>query len=177
MLEKNKKYQEQDFEILPDPRAEVTVSQMRSQFDFVNRVNVTVDKAHKAIKNIRSIRIKLEEFESNFQNNENANSLIDMSKALNSSLTEIEKALYQTKNRSRQDPLNFPIKLTNKLGHLNRLVTNNDFPPTNQDEMVRKVLTEEVEKHLAKYEKLISQDLKDFNKEFANLNLDYLKIN
>ena len=88
-----------------------------------------------------------------------------------------EKALYQTKNRSRQDPLNFPIKLTNKLGHLNRLVTNNDFPPTNQDEMVRKVLTEEVEKHLAKYEKLISQDLKDFNKEFANLNLDYLKIN
>ena len=177
VLEKNKKYQEQDFEILPDPRAEVTVSQMRSQFDFVNRVNVTVDKAHKAIKNIRSIRIKLEEFESNFQNNENANSLIDMSKALNSSLTEIEKALYQTKNRSRQDPLNFPIKLTNKLGHLNRLVTNNDFPPTNQDEMVRKVLTEEVEKHLAKYEKLISQDLKDFNKEFANLNLDYLKIN
>ena len=68
VLEKNKKYQEQDFEILPDPRAEVTVSQMRSQFDFVNRVNVTVDKAHKAIKNIRSIRTKLEEFESNFQN-------------------------------------------------------------------------------------------------------------
>ena len=57
------------------------------------------------------------------------------------------------------------------------MVTNNDFPPTNQDEMVRKVLTEEVEKHLAKYEKLISQDLKNFNKEFANLNLDYLKIN
>ena len=60
---------------------------------------------------------------------------------------------------------------------LSRKVTNNDFPPTNQDEMVRKVLTEEVENHLAKYEKLISQDLKNFNKEFANLNLDYLKIN
>ena len=176
VLEKNSENQEQDFEILPDPRAEVTVSQMRLQFDFVNKVNSTVDKAHKAIKNIRNIRTKLEEFNSNFSDNEIVGSLIDKAKALNSSLTDIEKALYQTKNKSRQDPLNFPIKLTNKLGHLNSLVTNNDFPPTDQDELVRKELTEEVKKHLAKYEKLISQDLKNFNKEFANLNLDYLKI-
>ena len=92
------------------------------------------------------------------------------------SLTEIEKALYQTKNRSRQDPLNFPIKLTNKLGHLNSLVTSNDFPPTNQDELVRKELTAEVENHILKYQKLVSQDLKYFNEEFASLNLDYLTV-
>ena len=176
VLEKNGESQEHDFEILPDPRSEVSISQMRLQFDFVNKVNATVDKAHKAIKNIRQIRKKLEEFNSNFSENESVINLVKKAKQLNSSLTEIEKALYQTKNRSRQDPLNFPIKLTNKLGHLNSLVTNNDFPPTNQDELVRKELTAEVEKHILKYQKLISQDLKYFNEEFASLNLDYLTV-
>ena len=176
VLEKNGESQEQDFEILPDPRSEVSISQMRLQFDFVNKVNATVDKAHKAIKNIRQIRKKLEEFESNFSENESVINLVEKAKQLNSSLTEIEKALYQTKNRSRQDPLNFPIKLTNKLGHLNSLVTSNDFPPTNQDELVRKELTAEVENHILKYQKLVSQDLKYFNEEFASLNLDYLTV-
>lgn len=176
VLEKNGESQEHDFEILPDPRSEVSISQMRLQFDFVNKVNATVDKAHKAIKNIRQIRKKLEEFDSNFSENESVINLAKKAKQLNSSLTEIEKALYQTKNRSRQDPLNFPIKLTNKLGHLNSLVTSNDFPPTNQDELVRKELTAELEKHILKYQKLISQDLKYFNEEFASLNLDYLTV-
>ena len=176
VLEKNGESQEQEFEILPDPRSEVSISQMRLQFDFVNKVNATVDKAHKAIKNIRQIRKKLEEFVSNFSENESVINLVEKAKQLNSSLTEIEKALYQTKNRSRQDPLNFPIKLTNKLGHLNSLVTSNDFPPTNQDELVRKELTAEVENHILKYQKLVSQDLKYFNEEFASLNLDYLTV-
>ena len=176
VLEKNGESQEQEFEILPDPRSEVSISQMRLQFDFVNKVNATVDKAHKAIKNIRQIRKKLEEFDSNFSENESVINLVEKAKQLNSSLTEIEKALYQTRNRSRQDPLNFPIKLTNKLGHLNSLVTSNDFPPTNQDELVRKELTAEVENHILKYQKLVSQDLKYFNEEFASLNLDYLTV-
>jgi photosystem II stability/assembly factor-like uncharacterized protein len=177
VLEKNGATQEHDFNILPDPSAEITVAQMKSQFDFVNRVNATVDEAHKAIKNIRTIREKLEDFESNYADNESVSELIEDAKTLSTSLSDIEKALYQTKNRSNQDPLNFPIRLTNKLGHLNRLVTNNDFPPTDQDEAVRKEMTTLVEGHLAEYNKLISQDLERFNEAFAKLNLDYLTLN
>jgi hypothetical protein len=84
--------------------------------------------------------------------------------------------LYQTQNRSNQDPLNFPIRLTNKLGHLNRLVTINDFSPTAQDETVRQELTAQVEQQLAHYNQLISEDLEAFNKEFSKLNLDYLTL-
>ncbi|MBK8819891.1 MAG: hypothetical protein IPN49_12695 [Saprospiraceae bacterium] len=45
---------------------------------------------------------------------------------------DIENQLYQTKNRSGQDALNFPIRLTNKLAHINALIDMevNDFPPT-----------------------------------------------
>jgi hypothetical protein len=177
VLEKNGVEVERAFTILPDPRSEATVSDMKRQFDFVNQVNATVDKAHKAIKNIRKINKKLSNFEENYGDLEETQALLSQVKELKKKFSEVEKALYQTKNRSNQDPLNFPIRLTNKLGHLNRLVTINDFPPTDQDEAVRSYLTSEVEKHLSIYQQMIDQDLEDFNTAFAKLNLDYLTVN
>ena len=73
--------------------------------------------------------------------------------------------------------MNFPIRLTNKLGHLNQLVTINDFPPTDQDEIVRKLLTKKIDENLEEYEKLIKEDLRLFNENFSKSNLDYLTIN
>ena len=177
ILEKNGISQEQFFKILPDPRSEATLSDMKKQFDFVNLVNASADKAHRAIKNIRIIRKKLEDFEVVYKENITLNSLLKKAEKLNQSLTKIEKALYQTQNKSNQDPLNFPIRLTNKLGHLNQLVTINDFPPTDQDEIVRKLLTKKIDENLEEYEKLIKEDLRLFNENFSKLNLDYLTIN
>ena len=148
---------------------------MKAQFEFVNKVNQTVDEAHKAIKNIREINKKLTDFETNYGELEETKALLSEVKQLKEEFSTIEKNLYQTQNRSNQDPLNFPIRLTNKLGHLNRLVTINDFPPTAQDEAVRQELTAKVELHLAQYDRLISEDLETFNTEFSKLNLDYLK--
>ena len=113
------------------------------------------------------------EFEKNY---EASKQLVSKSKKLRDQFLKIEKALYQTQNQSNQDPLNFPIKLTNKLGHLNSLVTYDDFPPTNQDEEVRAELTDKVKEQLKAFNNLIEQDLKEFNNEFAELKLDYLKI-
>ena len=165
------------FKILIDPRSEVGLTDIQKQLDFVNTVNNTVDDAHKAIKEIRKINKKLKEFESSFSKSNSITDLVLKSKKLGQKLSNIEKALYQTQNRSNQDPLNFPIKLTNKLGHLNRLVTLNDFPPTDQDIAVRAELTQKVEAQLKIYRFLIENEVKDFNKEFAKLELDYLKLN
>ena len=175
-LEFNGQQQSKEFTILKDPRAEVELAEMKQQFDFVNKINTTVDEAHKAIKNIRSIYTKLADFEKNYGDLEETKELLAKVKALKKELSDIEKALYQTQNRSNQDPLNFPIRLTNKLGHLNRLVIINDFPPTAQDEAVRIELTAKVEKQMEHYNKLISEDLEAFNTVFAKLNLDYLTL-
>ncbi len=175
-LIKNGDTKEQSFEILPDPRSEATLEDMRRQFNFVNQTNATADKAHMAIENIRIIRKKLQDFQKSYKEKEEVITLYEKSKELIDFLTEIEKALYQTQNRSNQDPLNFPIKLTNKLGYLNELVTMNDFPPTDQDEVMRKILTTKINEHLENYKKLITEDLETFNKEFSKLDLDYLTL-
>ena len=125
---------------------------------------------------LKNMNKKLSDFEDNYGELDETKALLAEVKLLKSELSNIEKALYQTQNMSNQDPLNFPIRLTNKLGHLNRLVTTNDFPPTQQDEAVRLELTQKIELQLKHYDKLISDNLEAFNSAFAKLNLDYLTL-
>ncbi len=170
----NGKEQTQDFTILPDPRSESSVADMQKQFDFVNEVNQTVDKAHKAIKNMREIRSKLKDFVKQNQSDSTAAKLVAQAKTIQEDLLEVEKTLYQTQNRSNQDPLNFPIRLTNKLGHLNRLLTIDDFPPTNQDLAVKEELTAAVEVAMERYQQLIDSDVASFNEVFKKEKRNYL---
>jgi len=175
-LQKNKTVTEQVFTILPDPRAEASVADMQKQFDFVNTVNQTIDEAHQAIKNIRSINAKLDAFKKNYGGLEEAKAILETAAALKKEFSEIEKTLYQTQNKSNQDPLNFPIRLTNKLGHINNLVMSNDFPPTDQDVVVSRLLTSQIKEQVERYNKLVKEDLESFNQTFAALKLDYLTL-
>ena len=162
------------FEILKSPTAESSVDQMREQFNFVNQINKTISKAHQSIKKIRKTKLKLNEFLNNFSDNKDAKNIISKANFLIDSLNTVENALYQTKNESRQDPLNFPIKLTNKLGHISNLVTMNDFPPTNQDKKLMMELTEKIDKEIEIFNKLMTNDVSEFNLSFKKLQLDYL---
>ena len=175
-LNYNGETQSQSFKILPDPRAEVSVAQMQQQHDFVSEINSTVDKAHNYIKKIRKINAQLKAFQEQYKDDEKTKELRDKAKGLQDSLGTIEKALYQTKNRSGQDPLNFPIRLTNKLAHLNALVSRDDFPPTAQDQAVKLELTNKINMQLTAFDALVTKKIKAFNKEFNQLQLDYLFI-
>ncbi|MBZ0327753.1 MAG: glycosyl hydrolase [Altibacter sp.] len=166
----------QTFHIVPDGNSETDIAGMQRQFDFITDVNETVDKAHKSIKKIRKINAQLEAFQKQYKENEQVKDLVEKAKKLSEDFGEIEKALYQTQNKSGQDPLNFPIKLTNKLGHLNSLVGMDDFPPTQQDIAVKDELTQQINVELAKFDTLVSEEIKAFNDQFNAMNLNYLFV-
>nr|WP_282160038.1 glycosyl hydrolase [Ulvibacterium marinum] len=164
------------FKILPDPRAEVSATDMQKQYDFVSDINANVNKAHESIKKIRKINEQLKAFSKQYEDNPKTKELVEKAKAMIEKFGEVEKALYQTKNRSAQDPLNFPIRLTNKLGHLNSLVTLDDFPPTDQDIAVKNELTAKINVQLKSFDTLITQEIETFNSAFNSLQLDYLFV-
>lgn len=168
--------QTQPFTILPDPRAEATVADMQKQNEFITDVNATINRAHESIKKIRKIGIQLNAFTKQYADNEATKELVTKAKKMKEDFEAIEKALYQTQNRSGQDPLNFPIRLTNKLGHLNSLVGLDDFAPTDQDVAVKNELTAKINKELTAFDGLISTEMKAFNAAFNSLNLEYLFI-
>lgn len=175
-LNVNGKTQTEDFKILPDPRAEASVADMQKQYDFISEINETIDLAHQSIKKIRGINKKLDEFIAKYKGNDATKEVVEKAKAMKEKFGTIEKELYQTQNRSGQDPLNFPIRLTNKLGHLNSLVSMDDFPPTEQDIAVKEELSAGIKAQLADFDKLVDDEVAAFNAEFNKLNLDYLSI-
>ncbi|MDY2586407.1 VPS10 domain-containing protein [Winogradskyella aquimaris] len=175
-LSVNGNEQSQPFTILADPRAESTLDDMEKQFQFIKDVNSTMDKAHKSIKKIRKINSQLGAFQKQYKDDDNVKDLVEKAKELEEQLSNIEKELYQTKNRSAQDPLNFPIKLTNKLGHLNSLVSMGDFAPTEQDIAVKNELTAKIEEQLSAFNTILNDEVKAFNAAFNSKNLSYLFV-
>lgn len=166
----------QSFNIIADPRAESTLAEMQKQFDFIKDVNKTMDDAHKSIKKLRNVKKQLSAFEAQYKGNEDVKELLEKSKVLKDEFTKIEEALYQTQNRSGQDPLNFPIRLTNKLGHLNALVGMGDFGPTDQDIAVKDELTAKIKVQLDAFNTLISDEISAFNAAFNSKQLNYLFV-
>ncbi len=175
-LNVNGQEQSQQFTVVADPRSESSQADMQKQFDFIKDVNKTMDNAHKSIKKIRKINKQLSAFETQYKGKDDLKGLLEKAKELKEKFSDIEKALYQTKNKSGQDPLNFPIKLTNKLGHLNSLVSMGDFPPTEQDIAVKNELSGKINAQLSAFDKLVSDEIKAFNAAFNSKQLNYLFV-
>jgi hypothetical protein len=83
--------------------------------------------------------------------------------ALASKLTDVEGEIYQYRNRSSQDPLNFPIKLNNKLAALQGIVESGDYKPTDQAYAVFKDLSAQLDRQLARLDAIVAGDLNGFN--------------
>jgi photosystem II stability/assembly factor-like uncharacterized protein len=160
----NGKAMESDFEILKDPRATATDADMKAQFDFLQEVIVKVSETNLAIKKIRTAREQINRAIDPIKDQKDAmKDVLDKAKAIQDGMKKIEESLYQTKNRSGQDPLNFPIRLNNKLAHLNSLASAGNFRPTDQMVAFKKEITTEIDGHLAALDKILKEEVPAFN--------------
>jgi len=167
------KSQSQTFNIMADPRLELTQADYENQFNFLQEVNGKVTEAHETIIEIREVKGKLATLKKNYEDEED---LVAEASRIDSLITDVEKALYQTKNRSRQDPLNFPIKLTNKLAHLNSLTGRGEFPPTAQAIAVKDEMVGLIDEQLAKYKMVRDEAIPALNAAIRGKELDFIKL-
>jgi photosystem II stability/assembly factor-like uncharacterized protein len=165
--------EEQEFQILKDPRSESMQEDFIAQFNFINAINNKVTEAHETIIEIRDIRKQLENYQDRIPEDKE---IISLAEQIDSIMTEIEESLYQTKNRSRQDPLNYPIKLTNKLGHLNALSGSGNYAPTKQAIQVKDEMIGKVDQELRKYESVKQELLPQFNKLVRQQEIDAIML-
>ncbi len=151
--------QEARFKLLNDPRTTATAADLVAQFEFLIKVRNRVTQANDAVKTIRNVRAQLEDRVSK------APRLKRSADALDAAMKKVEEEIYQTKNQSNQDPLNFPIKLNNKLAALTGVASSGPYRPTDQSEAVFTELSELLEVQLKQLQKLMTEDLNRFNQE------------
>lgn len=160
-----------EFDILPDPRVGASAADLQSQFDFVWSINRKLTAVHQAIRQIRDVRQQLAAIEKRTEGREGYRELAESAAALQNSLTGIEEALYQTKLEARQDPLNFPIRLNDKLAGVMFAASFGDHPPSASQVAVRDELEDAVDAQLDRLASLLGPELADFNARVAQSGL------
>jgi photosystem II stability/assembly factor-like uncharacterized protein len=150
------------FKVLPDPRIKATLADWQEQSRVALAVRDRFSEANDAVKEIRRIKSELADREKRFPSAQ-LSQFTTLSVPFATSLAEVEDSLYQTKNRSGQDPLNYPIRLNNRIGALLGVVQSADGRPTQQSYDVDKVLTVELNKDLAKLRATINANLPRIN--------------
>jgi len=135
----------ESFEIKADPRLKgVTLADMKEEFKLAMELRDKVSEANEAVIRIRAIKATI--------NNKKQKTPGD--EKLLKQLSTIEEELYQVRNQSNQDPLNFPIKINNRLAALGRIVESGDSKPTAGSYEIAKELSADLEKQIGELKKI-----------------------
>jgi len=161
----------QSFEVKPDPRLTTTAADYSKQTELGLKIRDKLTETNNAIIQIRDVRKQVEDLLKRVSGQPNFKVINDAGTALNKNLTTIEEALYQTKNQSSQDPLNFPIRLNNKLAALGGVVGSADAAPTAQSYMVYDEVVSQIDGELQKLSKIMKTDVPAFNQLVREQNI------
>jgi hypothetical protein len=161
----------QSFDVKADPRLKTTQEEYAKQLSLALQLRDKLSETNAAVVRIREVRRQLDEFAKR-----DDKTVADAAKALVQKLTTVEEDLYQTKNRANEDPLNFPIKLNNKLAYVLGTVANSESQPTAQSYMVYEDLAPQVNTRLRALDSLLANDLAAFNKTLRDSNVPVVSV-
>jgi len=164
------------FTLKKDPRIEASQDDLQAQFDFLITLRDELSTTHRAIERIRAVRAQVNGVLERAAGTEVHEELEAAAEPLLERMGEIERALYQTKNRSRQDPLNFPIRLNNKLAALARSASIGPFRPTDQARAVHAELKARIDTELDALAGLIDREVPRFNALVAEKQVPAIRL-
>lgn len=150
-----------NFVVKPDPNYKLSPQEYQLQFDFLTMVKDKFSETQNSIKEIRNIRVQLNSFTE--KSKDLPKEIKDKASDINKKITTIEETLYQTKSKSGQDVLNFPIRLNDKLSGVFDVANSGYAAPSKQVKEVYSELALQIDAELSKLKAIKQKDLKEFN--------------
>lgn len=154
----------QSFEIKPDPRfPHVTMADLQVQHELAMQVRNRLSQANEAVIKIRDVKSQVDDR----VKKANDGKFEHAARLFKDKLSKVEEEIYQVRNQSNQDPLNYPIKLNNKIGALMGTVEGVEGRPTAQTYEVFKELSARLDQQLNWLEQVLARDLPAFNEQWV----------
>ncbi len=153
----------QNFNVVIDPRYKVTQAGLQAQFDLLMKIHKKLNQTNKSILKIRKAKKEINGYLSRLKGFPKKDTLKKAAMPLIKKLNKIENALMQVKSHASEDPLNYPVKLNNKLAALAASVGTSYHHPTKQDYEVFDYISKKVDIQLNALRPLLEQNLKSFN--------------
>jgi hypothetical protein len=148
-----------------DPRLDgVTDQDLQEQFTLASQVRDKLSQANEAVIRIRALKEQMAQRMGSASLTQSAAAgLKAQADAVLARLNAVEEEIYQVKNRSPRDTLNYPIKLNNQLAVLQTYVDTGSSRPTDQEYAVFKELTGNLDAILARLGQVVNGDLARLN--------------
>ena len=163
----------QDFVIVKDPRVSNTLDDYNKQFNFLIDVRNEVSRANQAIIDIRKGRENLNFIKKQINDNDQ---LINLINEFDQKITKVENNIHMTKNKSRQDPLNYGIRINNRLAFLMADSQRGDYPPTDQALEFFIEIKKELDSELINLNKILLEYTEIINRQIEENNINRLKF-
>ncbi len=160
--------QTQQLEVLKDPRASASDADLAEQYGFLLKIRDRTNDANNAVIQIRSIKEQLADRKA--RAGSRGATLERLANGLVAQLSSVEGEIYQVRNQSGQDPLNYPIKLNNQIAALSGVVASAEAKPTRQSYEVFELLSRQLDAELARLQTALSA-LSGVNAELTRLGL------
>ena len=146
---------------------DVSDADLQAQFDLAIQIRDRTSEANNAVLQIRSIKSQVDD---RLTKSPDAQ-LKTAGDSLKKNLSAVEEEIYQVRNQSGQDPLNFPIKINNRLASLFSVVTRGEGRPIGNAAPILKSLTAELKVQTDRLAKVLGSDLAAFNTEAKRVGL------
>jgi photosystem II stability/assembly factor-like uncharacterized protein len=170
----NGQSQTRTFRYVPDPRVTTSAADYAAQFAFLLRVRDRLSDANRAVVQIRGLKDQIEQVRSRLADLATAAGLRAQADSLRQRLTAVEEEIYQVRNRSSQDPLNYPIKLNNRIAALAGVAASADARPTDQTMEVFEMLSAALQVQLDRLQRIVTTDVPAFNQLVRDANVPAL---
>lgn len=152
---------------------EATDEDLAAQYAFAREIWERVDEANRAVVAIRRVKEAVDE---RLEAADGDAALARAGERLHAAASAVEAEIYQVRNRSNQDPLNFPIKVNNRLANLLSMVERGDGRPNDGMRQVFDIMVEELERHLDSLNAVWETELAAVNQELARLGLSPVTV-
>jgi len=162
------KSQTQPLVVKRHPLRSATDADLKEQFDLGIRIRDKASEANNAVILIRSVKQQVKDRLAKSSDPQ----LADAGGKLAANLSAVEEAIYQVKNQSSQDPLNFPIRINNRIASLLRAVNTGDGKPIASINPILQDLIGELKVQTDKLQQVLAADLPAFNAEAGKLKLE-----
>jgi photosystem II stability/assembly factor-like uncharacterized protein len=134
-----------------DPRSSATPLDLVAQYKLLMQIRDRTTDANDAVRTVRNVRQQAVS-RMNAVGSDSAK-YAALVKELDTKISAMEAEIYQVKNQSGQDPLNFPIKVNNQIAALAGVVGSTEARPTRQSQVVFDQLSKELEGYLVELRK------------------------
>jgi hypothetical protein len=164
------------FSIKADPNYKATEGEYEEQFNFLLTARDKFSEVIKALQNIKELRRQITEFKEKWVIDSSIKEVTSMMDSIGKKMTAVEEALHQTKAKSGQDVLNYPIRLDDKLSNIYGNASAGNGALSKQSKEAYTAIGGLIDEQLGKLKNILETDIVNLNKMIREKSLPVIGL-